>query len=68
MFNCFKKRREEKQRRVSLRNKRISKKFFDIVITGMEEYEQQQQKEIAVRRWSHLQKRIKSMNAFKVKK
>ena len=68
MFNCFKKRREEKQRRKSLRNKRLSKKLFNIVLIGMEEYEKQQQKEIAVRRWSHLQKRINSMNAFKVKK
>ena len=45
MFNCFKKRREEKQRRKSLRNKRLSKKLFNIVLIGMEEYEKQQQKE-----------------------
>ena len=42
MFNCFKKRREEKQRRKSLRNKRLSKKLFNIVLIGMEEYEKQQ--------------------------
>ena len=66
MFNCFKKLREEKQSK-SLRNKKLSKKLFNIVLIGMEEYEKQQQKELAVRRWSHLQKRINSVSAFKVK-
>ena len=66
MFNCFKKRREEKQRRKSLRNKRLSKKLFNIVLIGLEEYDKQQKKEAAVRRWSHLQKRINSASAFKV--
>ena len=69
MFNCFKntKKIKEKKRRESIRNKKLSNKFFIIVVTGVEEYEKQQQKEVAIRRWSHLQKRINSINAFKKK-
>ena len=58
MFNCFKQKKKPN-------SKEFARKLSNIVILGLEKYDEEQQKELNNRRWSRVRHAFNTINSFK---
>ena len=58
MFNCFKQKKKPN-------SKEFARKLSNIVILGLEKYDEEQQKELNNIRWSKIRSTFKTINIIK---
>ena len=58
MFNCFKKKKKAN-------SKEFARKLSNIVILGLEKYDEDQQKELNNIRWNKIKSTLKTINIIK---